>query len=75
MTRKYPEPRINGLGYMNFAAAAEFLGISQNTLRKYAAYRLIPHVKIGRLTFFDPKELEAWVENRRVVPVGEGRGR
>jgi excisionase family DNA binding protein len=46
--------------------------IKQAALRKYAAQRKIPFVKIGRLVRFDPAEIDTWIKERK-VPVLKGK--
>ena len=44
--------------------AAEFLGISKNTLYEWVIQKKGPFVKVGRLTKFKKEALEAWLEQR-----------
>ena len=44
--------------------AAEFLGISKNTLYEWIIQKKIPHIKVGRLVKFKREDLEAWLERR-----------
>mgnify|MGYP000055855061 CR=1 FL=1 len=44
--------------------AAEFLGISKNTLYEWIIQRKIPHIKVGRLVKFRREDLEAWLKRR-----------
>ena len=44
--------------------AAEFLGISKNTLYEWIIQRKIPHIKVGRLVKFRREDLEAWLKKR-----------
>ncbi len=41
--------------------AAEFLGISKNTLYEWVIQKKVPFVKVGRLTKFKKEALEAWL--------------
>lgn len=45
---------------------ARFLGISQSTLYAWVNQRRIPHIKVGRLVKFDPKEIEGWLKEHSV---------
>ena len=44
--------------------AAEYLGISKNTLYEWIIQRKVPYVKVGRLVKFREEDLEAWLKNR-----------
>lgn len=44
--------------------AAEFLGISKNTLYEWVIQKKVPFVKVGWLTKFKKEALEAWLEQR-----------
>lgn len=50
--------------------AAQMLAIRPWTLRSWVSQRKIPYVKIGRLVRFDSKELEKFVDQNKVEPVG-----
>jgi excisionase family DNA binding protein len=52
--------------------AAGRLGITERHLRELIYRREVPYVKVGRLVRFDPTDLAAWLEARK-VPAG-GRG-
>lgn len=51
---------------MGVAEAASRLGLAQWTVRKYVELRRLPFVKIGTRVLFDPTELEAWIDERRI---------
>ncbi|OBY30479.1 hypothetical protein ACT18_17700 [Mycolicibacter kumamotonensis] len=57
------EPLIDSLAKMpNTKQAAELLGVSEATLRKWVRDGMIPAVRIGKkLLRFDPKDLAAVV--------------
>jgi len=44
--------------------AAEFLGISKNTLYEWTSQKKIPYVKVGALLKFKRTDLERWLEKR-----------
>ncbi len=58
-----------GLGFIRFREAAELLGLAENTVRRYTSQQKIPHLKVGRLVFFDPERLREWVEDKAIEPV------
>ena len=58
-------PRRAGL--VSSKAAAEFLGISPNTIRKFVAEGKLPAFVIGdKLVKFDPADLDHFLASRRV---------
>ncbi len=59
-----------GLGFVRFSEAAELLGLAENTVRRYTSQQKIPHLKVGRLVFFDPERLRLWIEDKAIEPVG-----
>ncbi len=46
--------------------ASEYLGISVNTLYSWVSQKKIDYVKIGRLTKFDLKVLDRYIDNNTV---------
>jgi excisionase family DNA binding protein len=51
-----------------YKEAAEFLGVSEGTLRGYVCQKRIPHVRFGpRLVRFERRALEKWLAERRVA--------
>ena len=46
-------------GYMSLVKAAEYLDLSQSTLRRY--YNEIPHFQRDRLILFKKSDLDAWI--------------
>ena len=55
---------------LNVAQAADRLGLSVHTIRKYIELRRLPFVKIGARVLFDPEELERFIDDRRVPADG-----
>ena len=53
---------------INNGQAAELLGISPFSLRGKVLRREVPFIKIGRRTLFDPADLRAFIEARKVQP-------
>jgi excisionase family DNA binding protein len=51
---------------LSMTEAATYVGISKATLYEWCSQRKIPHVKVGRLTKFDLRTLEKWIERRTV---------
>jgi excisionase family DNA binding protein len=49
--------------------AARYIGLSPHTIYTMVSQRRIPYVKVGRLTKFDLKALDAWIRKHSVMPV------
>jgi len=49
---------------LNSEEAAEFLGISINTLYEWVSQKKIPHMKVGGLLKFKREHLEKWLEKK-----------
>ena len=57
-------------GLLTYEQAAARLGIAEKTLRNWVAARRIAFVRVSaRCTRFDPADLDAYVEDRRVEEV------
>jgi len=55
--------------FLSIEETAEFTGLSVNTLYKMVSHRRIPFVKMGRLTKFDMRLLEEWINQHTVMPI------
>jgi excisionase family DNA binding protein len=49
--------------------AAELLGVSRHTLRRWLALRLIPFHHCGRRVVLDPRDLEEFLQANRVEAI------
>lgn len=49
--------------------ASEYMGISVNTLYSWVSQKKIDYVKMGRLTKFDIKSIDKFIENNSVEAV------
>ena len=49
--------------------ASEYLGISKNTLYSWVSQKKISYVKVGRLTKFDLRVLDRYIDNNTVESV------
>ena len=58
MTRETHEPPE----VLSLAEAANFLGISDRTLRRWVAEKVVPHAKVGGLIRFRRIALREWLE-------------
>lgn len=45
---------------------AKFLDVSPSMVRQLVMRREIPHIKIGKSLRFDPIEVRAWLDTKRV---------
>ena len=62
--------------FLTYDEAASLLAVRKETLYSWVCTRRVPHYRIsGRLVRFDPDELVAWVEARRVHPISTRAGR
>lgn len=52
--------------FINTKELAEYLGITEGTVRVWVCHKKIPYVKIGRLVKFDLQEIDGWVDKNRV---------
>ena len=51
---------------LNITEAAKYMGLSKNTLYSWVCQRKIPFVKCGRLTKFDIRDMDKWIEAKKV---------
>ncbi len=49
--------------------AADYIGLSPDTVYTMVSQRRIPYVKVGRRTMFDVGLLDAWIKQRTVMPM------
>lgn len=54
---------------VNLKAAAEYLGISPNTLCKWCQKKQIPHYKLTNRPMFKKAELDRFIERKRVPAI------
>jgi excisionase family DNA binding protein len=54
---------------------AEHLGVTVRHVRRLIAERRIPFLRVGRLIRFDPAEVTAWLDGRRVTGSRPAQGR
>jgi len=55
--------------FLSIQEVATYTGLSVHTLYTMVSQRRIPYVKLGRLTKFDVRTLDAWIEKRSVRPL------
>lgn len=62
------------IALLDYREAADFIGLSEYTLRRYVSMGKIAHVKLGsKLVRFEPDSLRRWVESLCVEPNVHGR--
>ncbi|MDZ7734456.1 MAG: helix-turn-helix domain-containing protein [Acidimicrobiia bacterium] len=49
-------------------AVAERLGVSERHIRRLVYERRIPFIKWGHLLRFDPRDIDAWIDDKRQEP-------
>jgi excisionase family DNA binding protein len=50
--------------------AAAYLGVTRRWVRRAIAERRIPYIKLGQYVRLDPRDLDAYLEHRRVPASG-----
>lgn len=58
--------RLVGVEYI-----AKYVGLSVHTVYTMVSQRRIPFVKVGRLTKFDLRAVDAWIKRHTVMPMPE----
>ncbi len=51
---------------MGMEEASAMLGVTKNTLYAWVSMRKIPFIKVGRLVKFDQKDIDSWIEERKI---------
>ena len=65
--READKPLFNQKCLLNIAEVSEQLGVSIKTVYSWVHTRRIPFVKVGRLVKFDPQDINAWIQKRKVL--------
>jgi len=55
--------------FLSIEETAEYTGLSRHTLYTMVSQRRIPFVKMGRLTKFDLRLLDDWINQHTVMPM------
>lgn len=55
---------------INIEELSKITGLSVHTLYTWVSQRRIPFIKIGRLTKFDLRVVNGWIDSLAVEPVG-----
>ncbi len=51
---------------MNINDLSKHLGVQVSTVYSWVSQKKIPYVKMGRLVKFDAKDIETWVDEKKV---------
>lgn len=78
MTRNGASRGVRSAGSATMAASppeligvvelATRLGTTERFVRRLVAERRVPFHKVGKYVRFDPRDIDAWLEDNRVVP-------
>ena len=68
LPRKTIRSRRRTSDLLNISDVANHLGVSARHVRRLVTERRIPYIKWGHLLRFDPRELQAWLNQSRVEP-------
>jgi len=52
--------------FLGIKQLAEYLGVKEGTVYAWVFQKKIPYLKIGKLVKFDVREIEAWLEDKRI---------
>ena len=52
--------------YIGVKGLAEYLDVTDKTIYHWTFTKQIPYIKLGRLLKFDLKEIDKWIDERRV---------
>ena len=54
---------------MRYNDAAQYLGIAEYTLRRWASEKRIAHYKVGKAVFFKVEDLDRFIDSGKVAPI------
>jgi len=57
----------SGPHLLDIAGLAGRLGVTERFVRRLIAQRRVPFYKIGKFVRFDPHEIAAWIDQRRIT--------
>lgn len=57
---------------LDFKTVLERYSFKPWGLRHRIRVRQIPFVKIGRSIYFDPEDLDRWIEEKKIKPITQG---
>lgn len=53
---------------LNVYELSQQLGVQLKTIYAWVNQKKIPYIKVGRLVKFDQKDIDGWIESRKVAP-------
>ena len=62
-------PSLPDAGLLSVKALSKRLSISEGHIYRLVAEKRVPYTRIGALLRFDPKAIDAWLEERKVEVV------
>lgn len=65
-----PTPAPRSLRLTDVAGVAEYMDDTVRHVRSLVAARSIPYIKVGHYIRFDLDEVDAWLNEHRIRPVG-----
>lgn len=64
----------DGIEYIGYKQLAEMLGVKVATIYSWVSRRVVPYVRVGpRVVRFRRADIDKWLEERSVSPVGSAR--
>jgi excisionase family DNA binding protein len=51
---------------INVIELSEYIGLSKSTIWKKTSNKSIPHYKVGKMLYFNIKEINSWLQSNRV---------
>ena len=51
---------------INVIELSAYIGLSKSTIWKKTSNRKIPHFKVGKMLYFNIKEINSWLQSNRV---------
>jgi excisionase family DNA binding protein len=57
--------------FLTVEEVAQYAGISKHTLYTMVSQRRIPYTKVGRLTRFDRKTIDHWLDDHTMLPLAK----
>jgi excisionase family DNA binding protein len=51
---------------INLIELSAYIGLSKSTIWKKTSNRTIPHFKVGKMLYFNIKEINSWLQSNRV---------
>lgn len=55
--------------YIGINELSEYISMSKNTIYSWIWLRKIPYVKMGKIVRFDLKEIDTWLQTRRIKEI------